>query len=174
MNKKKKTVVEFVHIKDNKYKVHISGEPKQISGHRFTALIGVSKYMTNKRLLLDFYGLNYTGMSDNMRLGIEIEPACLEYGYGEFDYWTFEYFDYQGNVFGLNNPYGITGLPDAVIPDLKLMNENKMTTRPVFEPRPEWKKQVQFYAYWWNKLVAGVGENPKNRKLGNNSILCAV
>lgn len=160
-----KTIVEFIHIDKNKYNVKITGEPKKISGHRFVNLLDIPTSTKYKQLMLDFYGLRYNPATDNMRLGTLIEPACQEFAYGDYDYWTFEYFDYDGNVFGLYNEYGVCGLPDTIIPELNLMNENKMTTHKFDGVREEWVKQVQFYTYWWNKLVAGKNYNPEIKRI---------
>ena len=146
-----KTIVEITPKNDKSIYIQFKGTPKPISGHRFTALLGLESNLTDTKLLFDLFGLRFQSETRVMTLGKVMESTCIDYLYGDEIYLTYGFNEYDGNALDLENKYDINGLPDAIIPEKNLLVENKVTTR--FKVCQEkWKKQAQFYAYWWNKL----------------------
>lgn len=153
---KSKVVANIRKNNDKSVILSFSGTPKAISGHRFTALLGLESNMTETKLLFDFYGLRFQAETKVMILGNLLESSCIEYQYGDEIVLTYNFNDYNGNALDLNNEYDINGLPDGILPEKNTLIENKVTTRRYYCGccREPWKKQAQFYAYWWNKLRA--------------------
>lgn len=146
-----KTIVEITPNNDKSICVQFKGTPKPISGHRFTALLGLESNLPDSKLTFDLFGLRFQPETRVMELGKVMESTCIDYLYGDEIYLTYGFNEYDGNALDLNSEYDVNGLPDAIIPEKNLLVENKVTTR--FRMcLTKWKKQAQFYAYWWNKL----------------------
>lgn len=147
-----KTIVEITPKGNSSVYIQFKGKPKPISGHRFTALLGLeSKNMTKTEILFDLFGIRFQAETRIMLLGKIMEAPCINYMYGDEIYLTYSFNEYSGNALDLENKNDINGLPDAILPEYGLLVENKVTTRYV-TCQEKWKKQAQFYAYWWNKL----------------------
>lgn len=146
-----KTIVEITPKNDKSIYVQFKGTPKPISGHRFTALLGLESNLPDSKLTFDLFGLRFQPETRVMELGKVMESTCIDYLYGDEIYLTYGFNEYNGNALDLENKYDVNGLPDAIIPEKNMLVENKVTTR--FRMcLTKWKKQAQFYAYWWNKL----------------------
>lgn len=146
-----KTIVEITPKNDKSIYIQFKGTPKPISGHRFTALLGLESNLPDTKLAFDLFGLRFQTETRVMTLGKIMESTCIDYLYGDDIYLTYGFNEYDGNALDLSGEYDINGLPDAIIPEKNLLVENKVTTR--FRMcLIKWKKQAQFYAYWWNKL----------------------
>lgn len=146
-----KTIVEITPKNDKSIYIQFKGTPKPISGHRFTALLGLESNLPDSKLTFDLFGLRFQPETRVMELGKVMESTCIDYLYGDEIYLTYGFNEYNGNALDLENKYDVNGLPDAIIPDKNMLVENKVTTR--FRMcLTKWKKQAQFYAYWWNKL----------------------
>lgn len=147
-----KTTVEITPKNDSSIYIQFKGKPKAISGHRFTALLGLEKKnMADTEIAFDLFGLRFQPETRVMELGKIMERPCIDYLYGDEIYLTYGFAEYNGNALDLENKYGINGLPDAILPEYNLLVENKVSTR-YKDCQEKWKKQAQFYAYWWNKL----------------------
>lgn len=152
----KTTKIQFTQIKDDYYKVELSGDVKKISGKRFVSLLGFkrrkkdSDEILHRETLLDFFDLDYVEPLNKILVGEMVENALIDYYYKE-PYLVFDNNDYNGNAFddGVENHYN--GLPDGLIPSLKTMVECKTTLRYFKGYEEKWAKQLQFYAYFWNK-----------------------
>lgn len=146
-----KTIVEITPKNDKSIYIQFKGTPKPISGHRFTALLGLESNLPDSKLTFDLFGLRFQPETRVMELGKVMESTCIDYLYGDEIYLTYGFNEYNGNALDLENKYDVNGLPDAIIPEKNMLVENKVTTR--FRMcLIKWKKQAQFYAYWWNKL----------------------
>lgn len=145
-----KTTVEITPKNDSAIYIQFFGTPKPISGHRFTSLLGLDK-LSDTIIAFDLFGLRFQGETKPMLLGKVMESSCIDYLYGDEIYLTYGFKEYNGNALDLKGENDVNGLPDAILPEYNLLVENKVTTR-YKECQERWKKQAQFYAYWWNKL----------------------
>lgn len=151
-----KTIVEITPKNDKRIYVQFKGTPRPISGHRFTALLGLESNLPDTKLAFDLFGLRFQQETKVMTLGKLMETPCLDYLFGEEICLTYGFNEYDGNALDLENKAGVNGLPDLILPEHNTLVENKVTTR-FKQCLVKWKKQAQFYAYWWNKLRQDTG-----------------
>ncbi|MBN2758014.1 MAG: hypothetical protein JXR51_12625 [Bacteroidales bacterium] len=160
---RKKTIIEFSHIKNNKYNIKVSGDVKKISGRRFVKLLGFKRgsekeAILNRDLILDFYGVLSVKPSKRLELGEKMEQYMIDYFYKKEPYVLYDYNTLKGDGFcdGTEDIYD--GLPDALIPTLNTMLECKTTNKRINGAKTKWKKQLQFYANRHNTKLVDMGE----------------
>lgn len=152
--KSSKITITITPVKTSTWKLDFKGDTKPISAHRFTQLMGWENYVSKSELFLDFYGLKITTPNKRLDLGNVMESTILDYEYRDDTYIHYDFS--KSNNGNIINPNGeeFNGIPDAIVPTRNCIGECKVTTVQDVDCKMNWYKQVQFYAYFWNKYLS--------------------